>query len=247
MRLTVLLLASSLTIGSAGALEVPKLPASAKKLDAAGIAELFQNRRATFDNKMNKVTLTGDVWYDLAKGKTWGNYVWDKKKRGVFAGKIWAKGDQYCYKTDDGTQACADVYRDGDMWYETDKKGTVLSANTILDWSPPPLPAAAKKVTAEEFMKASNGKRVFVEVFDLDAPVVADLKWDWKKKRVTGDFVWDGVKKGKVNTKISVEGDQVCGINKGEKQKNCYSYHMDDKGFWETTAEGKVHARSVFW
>lgn len=95
-------------------------------------------------------------------------------------------------------------------------------------------------------MAASNGKRVFTTIFDLDKPVVAYLKWDWKKKRVTGDFIYGGTKKGKADTRLSVEGNMICGINKGEKTKNCYTYYLDADGFYEMTADGKMHARSSF-
>ncbi len=39
---------------------------------------------------------------------------------------------------------------------------------------------------------------------------------------------------------------RVCGINKGEKTKNCYTYYLNADGFYEMTGDGKLHARSVF-
>ena len=38
----------------------------------------------------------------------------------------------------------------------------------------------------------------------------------------------------------------VCGINKGDKTKNCYTYYLDADGFYELTGDGKLHAKSTF-
>ena len=226
-------------------LDRPEVPASAKKLDAAGIAELYQGRRATFNNLTNDVSLTGEIFYGLTAKVMFGTYIWNKKDKGLFTGKIWTKGDKFCNKPDKGKQECLDVFLDGTTYYEVGEDGRVTSVDTILE-NPPQFPSSAKQVKPDEFITVSNGKRVFVTVFDLDKPVAADLKWDWKKKRVTGNFIYGGTKKGKVDTKISVEGDTVCGINKGEKTKNCYTYYLDAGGFYEMTSDGKMHAWSSF-
>ena len=227
------------------ALERPEVPASAKKLNAAGIKELYQGRRATFNNLTHDVSLTGEIFYDL-KGKVmFGNYISDKKDKGLFTGKIWLKGTKFCNKPDKGEQECLDVFLDGKTYYEVGENGKVTSIDTILDM-PPTLPASAKQIKPDEFIAASNGKRVFATIFDYDKPAVADLVWDWDKKRVTGKFIYAGTKQGPVDTRISIEGDMVCGINKGDKTKNCYTYYLDTDGFYELTGDGKLHAKSTF-
>jgi len=230
---------------TAYSLDRPEVPKTAKKLDAAGITALYENRRATYNNLTHDVSLTGEIFYDLSAKVMFGTYVWNKKDKGLFTGKIWTKGDKFCNKPDKGKQECLDVYLDGQTYYEVGDDGRVTSVDTILE-NPPKLPASAKQVKPDEFISASSGKRVFVTVFDFDKPVVADLKWDWKKKRVTGKFIYGGTKQGKVDTKISVDGDTICGINKGEKTKNCYTYYLDAGGFYEMTSDGKMHAFSTF-
>lgn len=230
---------------SVHALERPPLPPTAKKLDAKGIANLYGSRRATYNNYTRDVPLTGEIFYDLAGKIMYGTYIWNKKDKGLFTGKIWAKGDKFCNKPDKGPQECVDVFLDGQTYYEVGDDGQVTSIDTIMDY-PPKLPASAKLVSPEEFIAASSGKRVFATIFDLDKPVVAYLKWDWKKKRVTGDFVYGGTKKGKADTKLSIDGNTICGANKGEKAKNCYSYYLDRDGFYEMTADGKMHGWSSY-
>jgi hypothetical protein len=236
----------SLFLGpTARALDRPPLPPQAKKLTAEEIQKHYQGLRATYENYTRDVTLTGEIIYDLTGGVMFGSYVSDQKDKGLFTGKIWSKDDRFCNKAEKAKEECVTVYLDGTTYYEVDDKNQVTSVDTILDY-PAKVPPSAKKVSPEEFIKASNGKRVFVTVFDYDKPIIADLKWDWKKKRVTGNFIYGGTKRGKVNTTISVDGDTVCGVNKGEKKKNCYSYYLDDGGFYELAADGKVHALSRF-
>ena len=139
------------------ALDRPKVPASAKKLDASGITDLYQGRRASFNNLTHGVSLTGEVFYDL-KGKVmFGNYISDKKDKGLFTGKIWVKGEKFCNKPDKGKQECVDVFLDGSTYYEVGEDGQVTSVDTILDM-PPALPASAKQIKPDEFIAASSGK-----------------------------------------------------------------------------------------
>jgi hypothetical protein len=218
------------------------IPASAKKLDAAGIIDLYQGARATFDNKQNKETLTGDIFYDLKNKHMLGTYVWDNKDRGLFKGKIWVKDDQFCNKPDKGKETCTDVWRDGKTYYEVDAKGKIASIDTLLD-SPPAPPQSATKLKPDDVLALVKGKRIFVWVYDFGAPLVADVKWDLKKKASVGKYI-AGTKEGKANVKYVVEGDQICFPRK--KSKDCYDYHATDNGFVEVNAKGEVHAVSVF-
>ena len=98
------------------ALDRPEVPASAKKLDASGIADLYQGRRASFNNLTHDVSLTGEIFYDL-KGKVmFGTYISNKKDKGLFTGKIWVKGDKFGNKPDKGKQECLDVFLDGSTY-----------------------------------------------------------------------------------------------------------------------------------
>lgn len=245
MRATAIAAATMLfSITAAAAGEAPALPAGATKLDAAGIAKLYQGSRATFNNYTNKESLTGEIWYDLKGGKMWGSYLWDGKDHGVFTGKIKAKGDQYCYKADtDKKFICADVYRDGDTYYETDTKGNVMSMDMLMPSGVPEVPASAKPVTPDELLAAADGKQVFVTIYDFGKPLVAMVKWSAKKKKVTGNFVMDGAKKGKVDGKFTVKDSAIC---HSAADGACYTYFLDGAGFYEKTKDGKVHAWSRF-
>lgn len=227
--------------GTAFAAEQVEVPATAKKLDAAGIKQHYSGLHATFNNMAQKASLTGEVWYDIGKGTSWGMYVWDGKDRGVFNGKIRVKGDQYCYKTDgDKKETCVDVYLDGKTYYETDANKKVTSVDEILDSAAPSLPATAKKATFAEFAATADKKNVFITVYDMGKPIVAYGRWNMRKKTVTGDYVEAGAKKNKFNTKFTVKDDLIC-----VSKQNCYSYHLDGDTFYEVNADGSLHAKSV--
>jgi hypothetical protein len=243
MKRLVMAFACVLTaVNTAWAANPSGVPASAVKLDAAGITDLYQGARASFDNKQNDVTLTGDIFYDLENKHMLGTYVWDKKDRGLFKGKIWVKGDQFCNKPDKGKETCTDVWRDGKTYYEVDAKGKITSIDTLLG-SPPAPPTEAKKLAPDEVFELVKGKRIFVWVYDFGAPLVADVKWDLKKKASVGKYIMGG-KEGNATAKYIVEGDQICFPTK--KSKDCYDYYATDSGFVEVNASGAVHGVSVF-
>jgi hypothetical protein len=242
IRTNLSVMALIMTAGTALAAGQAEVPASAKKLDAAGIKQHYSGLHATFNNISQKASLTGEIWYDLGKGTMWGMYVWDGKNKGVFKGKNAVKGDQYCYKADgDKKETCVDVYLDGKTYYETDANKKVSSIDEILDPAAPTLPAAAKKATLAEFAAAANGKNVFITVYDMGKPIVAYGRWDMKKKRVTGEYIEAGAKKDKFMTKFTVKDDTIC----VGKQQDCYSYHLDGNTFYEVNADGSLHAKSV--
>jgi uncharacterized protein YuzE len=237
------LAALALSATQSFALEAVQLPATAKKLSAEEIHKLYNGTRAWFDNKQNKVSLTGEIFYDMDKKLMFGTYNWDSKDKGLFKGKAWVKGDQFCNKPQKGKETCTTVYLDGKTYYEVDAKGNVASVDTILD-NPPPPPSGAKKMTADEVLAAVKGKRIFVTIFDFDKPLVADVKWDTKKKKSTGRFIMGGTKEGKANAAYVIKNDTICFPSDGKD--NCYDYYATDNGFIEVNAEGKVHGISTY-
>ena len=246
MLKTIALTTSALALSATWTLaETIEVPASAKKLDAAGIEALYAGLHASFNNVSQKDTLTGEVWVDQKVGNGWGMYVYGGKNRGVFVNKMRIKGDQFCYKgSGDKKETCSDVYADGKSYYETDAKKKVLSANQVLDPGIPALPATAKKATPEEFAAAFNGKSLFVTVYDMGKPVIAYAKWDTKKKRVTGDAIVGNKKAAKFVSKYTVKDDTICFKDNGPKQ-NCRSYLIDGDSFYEVNADGTLHGKSV--
>ncbi|NJM30013.1 MAG: hypothetical protein HC855_07825 [Rhizobiales bacterium] len=234
-----------LSISAAPALaqESVQVPPSAKKLNGEEIFKLYNGMRASFDNKQNKVSLTGEIFYDLDKKLMFGTYNWDNKDKGLFKGKAWVKGEQFCNKPQKGKETCTTVYLDGTTYYEVDSKGNVASVDTILG-NPPPPPTSGKKMTADEVLAAVKGKRIFVTIFDFDKPVVADVKWDTKKKKSTGKFIMGGTKEGKANAAYVVKNDTICFPSDGKN--NCYDYYATDNGFIEVNADGKVHGISTY-
>jgi hypothetical protein len=106
-----------------------------------------------------------------------------------------------------------------------------------------PLPSTAKQATMEEFKAFADGKKVDVVIFDLGVPVTAQLVWDWKKKRITGDALVNGKDKIKVKTKLSFKDQQACSEQDGKP--SCHSIFIDGNRFYEVRADGNVHATST--
>jgi hypothetical protein len=106
----------------------------------------------------------------------------------------------------------------------------------------PTLPGSAKLATREEFIAFVNGKTVDVVIYDAGKPLTAILKWDWKKKRISGSYVLDG-KKGKVQAKWTFDGDKACS-QAGNHSKQCHAVYIDGDRFYEMRDDGKVHAIS---
>jgi hypothetical protein len=105
------------------------------------------------------------------------------------------------------------------------------------------LPPTAKKASMEAFKAFADGKKVHVEIFDMDTPVSGDLTWSWKTKKITGDAMVDG-SKIPVSVKLSFKGDKACSNGKGEKP-SCHAIFIDGNAFYEVRDDGKVHAKST--
>jgi hypothetical protein len=105
------------------------------------------------------------------------------------------------------------------------------------------LPSTAKQATMEEFQAFADGKKVDVVIFDLGVPVTAQLVWDWKKKRITGDALVNGKDKIKVKTKLSFKDQQACSEQDGKP--SCHAIYIDGDSFYEVRADGDVHATST--
>lgn len=106
----------------------------------------------------------------------------------------------------------------------------------------PNLPATAKKATQNEFIAFVNGKTVDVVIYDAGKSLTATLKWDWKKKQISGPYVFDG-KKGKVSAKWTFDGDKACSQVKGQAQQ-CHAIYIEGDTFFEIRDDEKVHAIS---
>jgi hypothetical protein len=125
-----------LTIGTASAAEMVKLPATAVKLDKAGIMAAYGGKKTTFSHpNTDKVTGTADFSADMKTGS--GTFVAGKIK-GNWVSKITLKGDQYCWSVKAGDAkkydkpVCNHVYLDGKTTYEVDPKSKkILSVNII--------------------------------------------------------------------------------------------------------------------
>jgi hypothetical protein len=237
------LLATAIALSTTPALslERPKVPASAKKLTGPEIEALYNANVGSFNNLTNKVTLTGRSWMDFKTKTMNGFYTWDEKDHGIFTGKIRIDGDWFCYKPDKDKETCVSVYQDGDTTYETDREGLVTSQNTIAPKAAPAVPDGTKPATPEEFMKFVTGKTFEVVVYDLDTLTIAESKWDWKKKRVSGNFAAKG-KRG--NFKISIEFKDGMACTKQKAGLSCHTIYIAGNVFWEITEKGSVHAVS---
>jgi hypothetical protein len=215
-------------------------PASAKKLNAAEITKLYDGTYASFDNIRDKVK--GEIFYSIKDKVLFGIYNTENGDRGIFRGKARVKGDQFCYKTD-AKEVCQDVYLDGKTYYETNADSTVTSIDTI-QANPPELPTSAAIIPASKILELVKGKRILVTVYDSEKPLVADVKWEPKKSRVVGKYIFGGQPEGKVKVKFKVKGEKICFPN--DKSENCYVYHEIPNGFVEVTDNGAVHAISTY-
>ncbi len=119
--------------------------------------------------------------------------------------------------------------------------GFVLSISTSYAGDPS-LPANAKIATQDDFIAFVNGKTVEVVIYDAGKSLTATLRWDWKKKRISGSYVLDG-KKGKVQAKWTFDRDKACS-QAGGQPKQCHAVYIDGDRFYEMRDDGKVHAIS---
>jgi hypothetical protein len=128
--------AISLPITSASAADKVKLPATAVKLDKAGIMAAYGGKKTSFSHpNTDKVTGTADFSADMKTGS--GTFVAGKIK-GKWVSKITLKADQYCWSVKAGDAkkydkpVCNHVYLDGNTAYEVDPKSKkILSVNVI--------------------------------------------------------------------------------------------------------------------
>jgi hypothetical protein len=233
-----LIAAATLIMSHASFADTP--PASAKKLDGKGIAELYEGAYATFDNVRDKVK--GEIFYSIKSKVMFGIYRTANGDAGIFRGKARVKGDQFCYKTD-AKEVCQNVYVDGNNYYETNADGTVTSIDSV-QANPPKPPTSAAIIPASKVLELVKGKRILVKVYDSEKPLVADVTWEPKKSSVVGKYIFGGQSEGKVNVKFKVKGDQVCFQN--DKAFDCYTYYEIPNGFVEVTDKGNVHAISTY-
>jgi hypothetical protein len=237
-RILLTFLALAIPANGAIAANPQGVPASAKKLTAAGIKSLYQGARATYDNRQQGVR--GEIFYNLTAGYAIGNFEFGNGNTGIFKGTIRVLGNKFCYKSAVDPEVCTDVYLDGKTYYEVDANNKIVSVDKLL---PNPPPAPNKKLTPAQVLALVKGKRVFVTVHDFGQPLVADLKWDVTKKVVTGKYFLGG-KEGTANSKFVVDRDKICQQDSAGK-KVCYTYYPTDNGFIEVNSSGAVHGVST--
>ena len=102
------------------------LPAGAKKLTGAEIAELFLGNTKTFENYTQDKPLTGEVSVS-EKGELSGKWTYDGKKSGKVVGTARAKGDQWCFELGGAEEECVAIYVDGADIYEVNSGGKVTA------------------------------------------------------------------------------------------------------------------------
>jgi hypothetical protein len=122
------ILAVSAATTSALAEQAPQLPASAKKLTATEIVELYDGQTYSYTSYTRFGVATGIVTYDLRNNKSHGTYKlgWH---HGAIDGRIRMDGDRFCYKVGIDREHCDFVYVDGDSVYDVDPDGAVRSVN----------------------------------------------------------------------------------------------------------------------
>src|SRR5690349_21101111 len=93
-----------------------------------------------------------------------------------------------------------------------------------------PLPPTAKQATMQEFKAFADGKTFDVVIFDLGVPAKATLRWDWKKKRITGEALIKGKDKIKVDAALSFKGDMAC-ADQEDGLRTCHLIFIDGDRF----------------
>lgn len=105
------------------------------------------------------------------------------------------------------------------------------------------MPPTAKQLSGKEIPKFLHGKKFSVVIYDADAPIEATANWDWNKKRVYGDFVYQG-SKGSFDNAWIIKGNESCGEKSAKGALICQKIFIDGKVMYEVNRKGKVHAVS---
>jgi hypothetical protein len=131
-----MLFGTCFSLSSASAAEKVKLPATAKKLDKAGIIAAYGGKTTNFTHP-NTDNVFGLAIFDAEMAKGHGTFVAGKTK-GEWETKITLKDDQYCWslkvkgKKKYEKPVCNLVYLDGNTAYEVHpKNNAILSVNVI--------------------------------------------------------------------------------------------------------------------
>jgi hypothetical protein len=236
---TVMLLSASATSFSQS---LPTVPPTAKPLDGKAIAALMSFMRGQFTSYQGKDIVTGEIIYNLKKKAMLGTYDINGKPGGIFRGKVTIVGNTLCKQPQGGKKTCNTVARDKNQIYEVAKSGDI-AITTILP-AIPAKPSGAKPLTATEVFKLVDGKRIFVTLYDIGVPLVADVKWNLKKQASQGKYILGGTEEGKANAGYIVKNDTICFPD--DKGDNCYVYLKTKNGFHEYNGKGKLHAVSIF-
>lgn len=101
----------------------PDLPATAKKLTAKDIKDLYSAATYSWTSWNHPEIRKGTIKFDFKKRVTSGTYPQDGVQKPYENDPFRMKGDKICYSTN-GTN-CAVVYSDGTTIYELNEKGKV--------------------------------------------------------------------------------------------------------------------------
>lgn len=105
------------------------------------------------------------------------------------------------------------------------------------------LPVSAKQLKAKEISTFLDGKRFNIVIYDADAPITASTRWDWKKKTVSGDFVYKG-QSGHFENEWKIKGDTSCAEKDAKGKWICQKIYTDGDVMYEVNSKGSVHAIS---
>lgn len=129
-RLGCAVAAVALLVAPAFGADAPPLPASAKRLDDAGIAALYDGKTFSFKSFTFYGVVTGEVTYDFTTKTNHGTYELGSR-HGSFDGTIRVFGDKFCYLAGYNNERCNYVYIDGDDIYEVRQSGVVESVKQV--------------------------------------------------------------------------------------------------------------------
>jgi len=108
----------------------------------------------------------------------------------------------------------------------------------------PEVPPTAKQLKGNEIAKYLDGKTFALTVYDAGGDLTATIRWDWKAKKNSGNYVFNG-KKGTFENDWTIKGDTNCGEKNSKGKWVCQKIFVDGSTMYEVTSKGKLHAVSV--
>lgn len=110
------------------AAKAPRLPPTARKLDANEVVALYDRKSLSFRNFTGKRIVTGTFTVNFARKSASGSFN-DGKSSGYWTGKVRMSGSRFCRKIGKSREGCVALYVDGASIYEVNASGVVESLN----------------------------------------------------------------------------------------------------------------------